>query len=51
MTVNPCDFVGGVGFGGSVHACVPSLTFAGVRLLIACVFVGVVNLPGLEFFS
>lgn len=33
-----------------MHACVPSLVFAGVGLIIACVFVAVVNLAGLEFF-
>lgn len=33
-----------------MHACVPSLVFAGVGLIIACVFVAVVNFPGLDFF-
>ena len=34
-----------------MHACMwfPTLDFAGVRLFIACVFLSVVNLLGLEF--
>ena len=33
-----------------VFVCFPSLGFASGRLSVACVFVGVVNFLGLEFF-
>ena len=51
MVANSCYFiiviVGGGGGRGCV--CVHFLGFAGVRLFIACAFVGTVNYLGMEF--
>ena len=53
MIVNSCYFVvvvvGGVIFFFVFVYAFPSLGFAGMNLLIACIFMGVVGFLGLEF--